>query len=487
MAKHVKGGKPAKQTRQAYETDDFGAPVLGVVFKDGRDLLRWIEQNREWERTAKVNTPAALLHRIDRGRRWRVSMFEPFGPIPGERRPTEEQMLDGWLHRATDDGLVIPLEAKRSIAALRSWAFGAAAEQATLDTMTPPPDTAPDREWLGWMIKTARRLSAHYAEDARRAALGAFTNPCRAGAKAIRTGIIIDVARESGAAPPHAPRHAKNMAVNKALLAERGAGEETIRPLYLAALRHFPEAAAAGRFDVVSWPDVLSADPEAAASGWAAIARLAEVELMKPTPKDAGPVAAGQERANTVIFSREGATWRVRWKGREGTVKDSLGVRYLARLVEFQGRKVSARDLRSYCSMKTADWAGKGCAEDLCCGDAGTRNGVRYDDGTVPDAAAQTEMWERYRAIKDSQDPAEIAEARDLLKHIRRFKPDAKAGDTNTVKAIDAKAADSIRNAIGRALKALAGEDSTDDSAMPELVKHLKRSTETGRVLCYKP
>jgi hypothetical protein len=194
-----------------------------------------------------------------------------------------------------------------------------------------------------------------------------------------------------------------------------------------------------------------------------------------------------QEQDNTGIFSREGATWRVRWEGREGTVKDSLGVRYLARLVELQGRKVSARELRSYCSMKTADWAGKGCAEDLCCGDAGTRNGVRYDDGTVPDAAAQTEMWERYRAIKDSQDPAEIAEARDLLKHIRRFKPDAKAGDTNTVKAIDAKAADSIRNAIGRALKALAGEDSTDDSAMPELVKHLKRSTETGRVLCYKP
>jgi hypothetical protein len=220
-------------------------------------------------------------------------------------------------------------------------------------------------------------------------------------------------------------------------------------------------------------------DFSAILDAWESIAHHAEVALLEPEQE--------QEQDNTGIFSREGATWRVRWKGREGTVKDSLGVRYLARLVEFQGRKVSARDLRSYCSMKTADWAGKGCAEDLCCGDAGTRNGVRYDDGTVPDAAAQTEMWERYRAIKDSQDPAEIVEARDLLKHIRRFKPDAKAGDTNTVKAIDAKAADSIRNAIGRALKALAGEDSTDDSAMPELVKHLKRSTETGRVLCYKP
>jgi hypothetical protein len=156
MAKHVKGGKPAKQTRQAYETDDFGAPVLGVVFKDGRDLLRWIEQNREWERTAKVNTPAALLHRIDRGRRWRVSMFEPFGPIPGERRPTEEQMLDGWLHQATDDGLVIPLEAKRSIAALRSWAFSAAAEQAeTASTPQPTAEPSTKRATKGMTLAEA--------------------------------------------------------------------------------------------------------------------------------------------------------------------------------------------------------------------------------------------------------------------------------------------------------------------------------------------
>jgi myo-inositol catabolism protein IolC len=251
---------------------------------------------------------------------------------------------------------------------------------ALADALALPPDTAPDADWWRWMAVAARVLSECYAficrdnnfqRDVRiigEAATKAYleTNPyataqdVRRDARIIAAEIAtkaylktnpyatardVRIIGEAAAKaykdypetnPAATARSSPDM-VNQHALAIRCRDELAvlILPLYHAANRLLPDLVAAGRFEAVRGFVAAATNPEAAAEAWATMANHATVELMKPTPKDAATVAAGQEQDTGPVPPVD---WQ--WPGLP------MNLEHLAKaLIANEGREMSAYDL----------------------------------------------------------------------------------------------------------------------------------------------
>jgi non-specific serine/threonine protein kinase len=108
--------------------------------------------------------------------------------------------------------------------------------------------------------------------------------------------------------------------------------------------------------------------------------------LLAPAPPAAGAVASA--RAREALLRREGEYWAVGFDGRELRLRDLVGVRYLARLLEEPGRERLALDLAQSAAR------------------APLRGGAG-DTGALVDARARLAYEGRLARLRDELDDAE--------------------------------------------------------------------------------
>lgn len=173
---------------------------------------------------------------------------------------------------------------------------------------------------------------------------------------------------------------------------------------------------------------------------------------------------AARTASSRNLFRSDGEVWTLAFAGREVRLRDSKGLRDLARLLAQPGRAIAALDLIG------GDVRSAGADEIL---DAQARAAYRQrladleDDIAEADAMADAERSARAHAERDAV-AAALTAAYGLGGHVRRTGHPAERART----AVTARVRDAIRR-IGRVHPALGG--------------HLRRSVRTGTFCSYEP
>ena len=203
--------------------------------------------------------------------------------------------------------------------------------------------------------------------------------------------------------------------------------------------------------------------------------RVAEVRLLLDR-RDTGPAAPAPSHPAAHVFRRDGDVWRIVFGDRSASLRDSKGIRDLARLLTEPGREIPALDLASDSA------ASRGAV-------AAGLDGLEGDLGEVLDARARTAYKARLveldaelaeaDAASDGERSARAAAERDaLLQQLagayglagRPRRTGAPAERART--AVTAR----IRDAIRRI-----------EAVHPDLGRHLARSVRTGTLCSYDP
>ena len=215
----------------------------------------------------------------------------------------------------------------------------------------------------------------------------------------------------------------------------------------------------------------------ATALGMAGLVRQAEARLagltatapqIAPAPAPAAPIAG-----DGFSMTSEGEYWTVSHDGRTFRLKDSLGLRYLARLVEEAGRELHVLDLAG---GRTA--SGEDAGEAVDAGDAGelldeqARERYRHRLDDLRDALAEAQSFgDQARAAHVQEEidflAAELGRAVGLGGRVRR------AGG----------AAERARSAVQRRIRNAV--DRIREHA-PALADHLSRAVKTGNFCVYR-
>ena len=184
----------------------------------------------------------------------------------------------------------------------------------------------------------------------------------------------------------------------------------------------------------------------------------------------------GAEAPSGNVFRREGEVWRLVHRGREVRLRDSKGLRDLARLLAEPGRPFAAVELAGAVGASRGAAAADGLHAQGDVGeviDARAREAYRRrlaeldDEIDDADRAADIERSARAVAEKDAL-VAELSAAYGLGGRPRRAgDPAERARQTVTAR---------IRDALGRI-----------EAAHPDLGRHLRRSVRTGRICVYEP
>jgi len=199
--------------------------------------------------------------------------------------------------------------------------------------------------------------------------------------------------------------------------------------------------------------------------------RVAEIDrLLGGDAEEAPPPVAGN------VFRREGEVWRVVHAGREVRLRDSKGLRDLARMLGEPARPFPAVELAGAPAGPGGDAGAEGLHAQGDLGelvDAQAREAYRRRladlDEEIDDAdrAADVERSAKAAAEKEAL-VAHLAAAYGLGGRPRRTgDPAERARQTVTAR---------IREAMTRI-----------DSAHPDLGRHLRRSVRTGRICVYEP
>lgn len=167
------------------------------------------------------------------------------------------------------------------------------------------------------------------------------------------------------------------------------------------------------------------------------------------------------------IFRKEGAFWTIRYRGRTIHVRDQVGLRYIAYLLQHPGREIPVLEL-------VPEW---GVAA------AGS------DGMPVVDRETVAQLKEERERLKEEAEEAEAmgdieaaARAKEKQQQIEDFLRSA-LGFGGRIRAAGGKlerARKKVYSAIKRALDAIAAEH-------PELHMHLKSSIKTGLTVSYWP
>jgi hypothetical protein len=199
-----------------------------------------------------------------------------------------------------------------------------------------------------------------------------------------------------------------------------------------------------------------------------------------------GTRAAGlPAEAASNIFRREGEYWTVCYEGSVVRLKDTKGLRHLARLLAHPGRELHATDLEAADSQaapaapagKSAAGAGLGVRPDL--GDAGELLDAQAKasyKARLDDLRAELEEAERFH------DPARAASAR----HERDFLVGELARAVG-LGGRDRRAASHAERARLNATRAIRAAMANLGRASPSLGRHLAATIRTGRYCCYTP
>ncbi len=203
---------------------------------------------------------------------------------------------------------------------------------------------------------------------------------------------------------------------------------------------------------------------------------IAEVDGLLDGAADTGAGATAPEPGGANVFRREGEVWRLVHAGREVRLRDSKGLRDLARLLAEPGRPFPAVELAGAIGPARANVAADGLYEPGDLGeliDATARDAYRRRladlDEEIDDAdrAADTARSSRAIAEKDAL-VAQLSAAYGLGGRPRRAgDPAERARQTVTAR---------VRDAISRV-----------EAVHPDLGRHLRRSVRTGRTCAYEP
>jgi hypothetical protein len=211
---------------------------------------------------------------------------------------------------------------------------------------------------------------------------------------------------------------------------------------------------------------IASARTDAAALGMAGLVNLASRRLDSAPPPGPGPACA------PLSFRSEGEYWSIADGERVVRLKDSLGVRYLARLLREAGREIHVLDL--------VGERGAGEPTDLV--DVG-------DGGELIDR----EATESYRSrIEDLEDTVAEAESFGDRERAGRARAEIEAlaaelsravglgGRTRRAGAAAERARSAVQRRIKHALVRIAEQ-------APELAAHLDAAIRTGTFCVYRP
>jgi hypothetical protein len=197
------------------------------------------------------------------------------------------------------------------------------------------------------------------------------------------------------------------------------------------------------------------------------------------------PAAGLRAGAASNVFRREGEYWTVCYEGSVVRLKDTKGLRHLARLLAHPGRELHATDLEAADSQaapaapagKSAAGAGLGVRPDL--GDAGELLDAQAKasyKARLDDLRAELEEAERFH------DPARAASAR----HERDFLVGELARAVG-LGGRDRRAASHAERARLNATRAIRAAMANLGRASPPLGRHLAATIRTGRYCCYTP
>lgn len=201
-------------------------------------------------------------------------------------------------------------------------------------------------------------------------------------------------------------------------------------------------------------------------------ARLAAVEAAAaPAPAASAPAAAA-----AFSFAREGEYWSVAYAGTTFRLKDSLGLRYLVRLLEQPGREIHVLDL---VGERGGAGAGGGAGEAIDTGDAGE---LLDDDARRSYQRRLEDLEETVAEAESFGDGARAAAARAEIEALAAELGRAVGLGGRARRA--GSAAERARSAVQRRIKN-AIERIAEHA--PELAALLGRTIRTGNFCEYRP
>ncbi|MGH9278630.1 MAG: ATP-binding protein [Acidimicrobiales bacterium] len=195
-----------------------------------------------------------------------------------------------------------------------------------------------------------------------------------------------------------------------------------------------------------------------------------------------GPSADGAGAPETGVFALEGEYWAVDYGGRQAQIRDSKGLRYLARLLRAPGQEMHALDL-------LVGEGGRAPARPGSAREAGLETVVSGDAGAVLDAKAKAAYKRRLDELEAEIDEAAVnndlgraeraQREKDFL--VRELTAAVGLGGRDRKAASDAERA---RQSVTRAVKGAVERIAT---AHPQLGEHLRTTVRTGIYSCYAP
>ncbi len=185
-------------------------------------------------------------------------------------------------------------------------------------------------------------------------------------------------------------------------------------------------------------------------------------------------------RVTENLFRREGKNWRICFAGTEKFVPHAVGMEYVLRLLQSQGRGIDVSDLRAATgegrsrrvSREDASMLGRGGVSDpVIDRDAETGYRARLHELQAERAAAESadDVMELARIQREVEAiETELARAKGLGGRRRRFRDDRE------------RARQAVGRAIERAIESIA-------EAHESLGRHLEKSIDTGWECIYSP
>ena len=195
-----------------------------------------------------------------------------------------------------------------------------------------------------------------------------------------------------------------------------------------------------------------------------------------------GPSDDAGGAPETGVFALEGEYWAVDYGGCEARIRDSKGVRYLARLLRAPGQELHALDL-------VVGDGGRAPTRPGSAREAGLETVTSGDAGAVLDAKAKAAYKRRLEELEAEIDEAAVnndlgrsdraQQEKDFL--LRELTAAVGLGGRDRKAASDAERA---RQSVTRAVKGAIERIAT---AHPQLGEHLRTTVRTGIYSCYAP
>ena len=232
-----------------------------------------------------------------------------------------------------------------------------------------------------------------------------------------------------------------------------------------------------GPGDAARAEDLVAAARQAyRALGMAAHDQRAGALIQGPSPHGGyGPAERG-------VFALEGEYWAIDYGGAEARLRDSKGLRYLARLLQAPGQEVHALDL-------VVGDARRGGPSSGAARQSGLETVVSGDAGAVLDARAKAAYKRR---LGELQADIEQATAYNDLGRLEQAQREMDFLVTELAAGVglggrDRKAASDAERARQSVTRAIKGAIDRIAGAHPALGEHLRTTVRTGIYSCYAP